>query len=128
MLDHDMARKFADKYGDDAFRFAFIITLDAEKAADAVCAAFTSLAADPDHNLDDPDKRKIFSAVYKAAKKTAAKSADRTKIEAAYGEKCEEFYEIASLPAKNRAIGHLTLYEGYSEPDAVKIIKGDVHD
>ncbi len=127
MFDSDKARNFTDKFGDDAYRFAFIITLDAEKATDAVCDAFASLSADPGFNTEEPDKRRTFRAVYKAAKKSAG-DPEREKIEALYGGKCEEFYEIASLPVKERAVGHLTLYECYSETDAENVIKGDIHD
>ena len=127
MFDSDKAKKFTDKFGDDAYRFAFIITLDAEKATDAVCGAFAALSADPDFDTEEPDKRRIFHAVCKAAKKSAG-NADREKIGALYGEKCEEFYEIAALPVKERATAHLTLYEGYSETEAENIIKGDIHD
>ena len=52
----------------------------------------------------------------------------REKIEALYGEKSEDFYEVAALPVKERAAAHLTLYEDYTEAEAENVIKGDVHD
>ena len=123
MFDSEKAKKFVDAFGDDAYRFAYIITLSKEAAADALRAAFASLAADPGFDPDRPDKKKIFFAVYKAAKRSAG-TPDKEKIEADYGQKCGEFYEVASLPLPERAKEHLVLYEGYEEKEAEKILKG----
>ncbi len=123
MFDSEKAKKFVDAFGDDAYRFAYIITLSKEAASEAVCGAFAVLVGDPDFDPDRPDKKKIFFAVYKAAKRSAG-TPDKEKIEAEYGQKCGEFYEVASLPLHERAKEHLVLYEGYEEKEAEKILRG----
>lgn len=128
MFDKDKAIAFAARYGDDAYRFAFIVTLSKDAAEQAVCSAFEALSADEKFQPEEPDKRVIFAAVYKFAKKSAITEVKREEIEALYGEKPDEFFEIAAMPLKARAAEHLTLYEGYGEKEAEEILKGRIND
>ena len=128
MFDREKAKLFTEKYGDDAYRFAVILTLSPAEAEAAVTAAFTALLGKADADSEDIDKRKVFHAVYKAAKKNALTDEKRAEIEKEYGEKPEEFFDIASLPYKKRASEHLVLYEGYKEGEAAAILKGKFND
>ena len=128
MFDSDKAKSFAEKYGDDAYRFAFVITLSPDAAEKAVCAAFSALTSDTGFDTENPDKRRIFASVYSHAKKYASSEVKRGDIEALYGEKPEEFYEVLALPPKERAAEHLMLYEGYTEDEAQTILKCRIDD
>ena len=128
MFDRTKAANIINKYGDDAYRFAVILTLSTSEAEAAVTAAFNALSEKENAEEDGLDKRKVFHAVYKAAKKNALTGKNRAEIEKDYGEKPEEFFDIASLPAKKRATEHLVLYEGYTEDEAAAILKGKFDD
>lgn len=124
-ITEDKAKEIVDEYGDMLYRFAFILTLSDEGASDSLDKALYRagkgdlLTSDAAH-----DKPLLLSLVYKEAKKCKLPPYDKAKTEEKYGEKPQEFYDIASLPLAERAKKHLTLYEDYSEQDADTIIKG----
>ena len=120
MINEERAALLLDKYGDDLYRFAYILTLSEDTAGHAVSDAFAEASGRGLlSNSDKDDKKLLFSLIYKNTAKCKPGSFDEDK----YGKKSETFYEIIKLPLKERASNHLALYEDMAEQDIKEVIK-----
>lgn len=122
MHNDDRALFLLNKYGDDIYRFAFILTCNEDRAGVIMAEAFEYAAGNGlFSDKDKDDKKLLFSRVYK----NAVKNGDPAVYdEEKYGKKSDTFKSIVSLPLKERAIRHLILYEDMEEKEAEKVISG----
>lgn len=109
-----------DRYTEDAYKFAFILTFSEEGAVTALEDAVAEMTAKEKWGGDD-EKIQFFASVFRHAKqcKTAPMKADE--ITEKYGRKSDDFYSMSDMPAEERARQHLLLYEDMSESDAEKV-------
>ena len=122
MKNEDRALFLLNKYGDDLYRFAFILTCSEDAAGRIMTEALefasgNELFADKDKD----DKKILFSRIYKSAVKNGEPALyDEEK----YGKKSDTSNELINLPLKERAIRHLCLYEDMEEKEAEEVISG----
>ena len=122
MISEKKAADLLEKYGDELYRFAFIMTLSEETAGKILAEAFEYAAGkELFSGTDNTDKKLLLSRIYKNAVKSG-KSASYD--EEKYGKKSDTFNELVSLPLKERAVYHLTLYENMEEKEAEEVISG----
>lgn len=122
MMTEKTAADLLEKYGDDLYRFAFILTLSEETAKNILAESFEYAAGkELLSGVDNKDKKLLLSRIYKNAVKSG-KSA--TYDENKYGKKSDTFIELIGLPLKERAIRHLCLYEDMEEKEAEEVISG----
>lgn len=118
MKNEERAAFLLDKYGDELYKFAFILTGADGAASEVFRDAFAFAAGKKTFtNEDDPDKRLLFSIIYKLASKRKTEG-----YKEEYGKKSDTFYEMLSLPLCERAVNHLVLYEDLTEKEAKEVI------
>ena len=115
-----------DRYGDDLYRFAFILTVSDNGALSVLSDAFTDAAKDLS---GDPEngKKTVLSYIYRRAAKCTVPRMTNEEMTKAYGEKYPDFHEFLSLPVKERAVLHLKLYEDMSDAEAEETVSGIYH-
>lgn len=118
MMNEQRASALMDKYGDELYKFAYILTGADNDAAEVFSDALAEVIT---KNLltgkDEEDRALLFARVYKYAskRKTAAE------YDGKYGKKSDTFYELMKLPLKERAFYHLTEYEDMTEQKAKEV-------
>lgn len=123
MDDYENVKKLLDKYGDDIYRFAFVLTCSDKGASALLCEAVSVLSGEDKFTKNITENRNLlFSALVEYAPKHAG-IFDSKQIKDKYGEKDETFYDLLKAPIAEKAFTHLTLYEDLTEKEAREIIK-----
>ena len=108
-----------DKYGDELYKFAFILTGTDKDAAEVFSDAFAQAAANGLlSGRDEEDRELMFAQIYK----TASKLKTTAEYDGKYGKKSDAFYEMMKMPLRERAFYHLTEYENMTEQKANGVI------
>ena len=117
------ARILLEKYKDDFYRFAYILTCTDHGAADCLADAFSELSGNEKFTEKTEENRlMLFSAVYAFAPKYAEEP-NIERIKQRYGEKDAEFFDFLRSPMKERAYKHLTIYEDLTDAQASEVLK-----
>lgn len=116
MYQDDRALFLLNKYGDDLYRFAFILTCSDEAAGQILPDVFEEAAGKQIFtDKDKDDKLILLSLIYKnAAKRGGGGGYDEKK----HGKKSGDFMQMIKLPQNERAVSHLMLYEDLTEQEA----------
>ena len=68
VIQNETVKKLIDKYGDDLYRFAFVLTCSDEGAASLLAASFSNLEGEKKFTEDDSENRlMMLSEIYKNA-------------------------------------------------------------
>lgn len=116
-MDKEKITEYVQKYTDDAYKFAFIVTLSEDGAAAALREAVKEMTKKELWDVEDV-KDELFALVYKHGINCGIPPMPAEEINARYGKKSDDFYSFIALPAKERARQHLIMYEDMSEADA----------
>lgn len=120
-MEAEKISEYVEKYMDDAYKFAFIVTLSDEGAASALKSAVGEMTEK--ELWDSADVRKeLYTLLYRHAVNCGAEPMTAAAISGKYGKKSDDFYSFIALPVNERALCHLTVYEDMSEEDATKVI------
>ncbi len=103
---------------DQAYKLAFILTLSEEGAEQTVVAAAARLCR---AKADGDIKELFFKAVCAEAKNVRTEPMTAERITERFGVKSDDFYEFIKLPARQRAVLHLTEYENMTAEQAERI-------
>lgn len=123
VIQNETVKNLIDKYGDDLYRFAFILTCSDEGAASLLAASFSNLEGEKKFTEDETENRlMMLSEIYKNAA-LYQKVTDVAALKEKYGDKGDEFYTFLSKPVYDKALVHLTLYEDLTEAEAKEVIK-----
>ncbi len=118
MLNDERAVFLLNKYGDDMYRFAYVLTCADNVAAEAVSDAFFEVTGKKTFTgVDSKDKELLLAQIYKNASKRKPAVYDEK-----YGKKGDTFNELMKMPVKDRAISHLMLYEDMTEQKAKEVL------
>ena len=119
MMNDQRASVLMDKYGDDLYRFAFILTGTDNDAAEVFSGAFAAVCTNKLFTGKDKEDREIlFCNMYKAASKLKTAAL----YDGKYGKKSDTFDELMELPLNERAVAHLIMYEDMTEQEANGVI------
>ena len=117
------ALNLLEKYSDELYRFAYILTCSDHGAADLLSEAFSELSGNDKFTYKADENRIIlFSALYALAPKFE-EAPDFELIKQRYGEKNEEFYALLKAPLRERARTHLLIYEDMTEREIEGVLK-----
>lgn len=119
----EIKEKLLDRYGDDIYRFAFVLTRSDATADKLVPAAFAYADEKQLDQNDDENKLVIFKLIYAAAEKLTSIGMSDEEITAKYGKKSEDFLTLLRKPLKERAAEHLSVYEDLTA-EQIKEITG----
>lgn len=123
VIQNENVKMLVDSYGDDLYRFAFVLTCSDEGAASTLAEAFSNLEGDKKFTESKAENRLMaLSEIYKCAP-SFAKLTDVEAIKRKYGDKGEEFYIFLGKPLYEKALTHLTLYEGMTDAEAKEVLK-----
>jgi hypothetical protein len=123
MDDYESVTQLINRYGDDLYRFAFVLTCSDSGASELLADTFAALYAEDKLTEQIKENRLlVFKALYDRAPKFAG-APDREMIKEHYGEKDAEFYGLLCLPIYEKALKHLVLYEDYTEKEAAEILQ-----
>ena len=114
------ASELADRYGEDLFRFDFILTVSQSAAEKLLSDTMQELTGAHRFTKDAwENKLTAISRIYKKAPKYAPKQPDPGYLQ----NKSEEFVQFLKLPLKKRAVTHLTLYEDLTADQAEEVLR-----
>ena len=108
-----------DRYTEDAYKLAFILTLSEEGAVSVMEDAVEEMTVKGGWGGKD-EKTSFFALICKHAKKCRIPPMTAEELTEKYGKKSDDFYTLIAQPKAERARLHMIYYEDMSEEDAAK--------